>query len=138
MIELTDEINQAIATAFADGVPLILGSADADGQPNITVRGTVQVYSDDALAFWARHRDGATVRGFATNPKVAVLYRNPAKRQGWTFFGRARVTDNPQDLELIYTRSPEREQQADPDRQGTGVIIELDRVLERGQVIMER
>ena len=138
MVELTEEIKQAVATAFADGVPMILGSADAAGQPNITVRGTVQVYNDDALAFWARHRDGGTVAGFAANPKVAVLYRNPAKRQGWTFFGRARVADDPQDLERIYTRSPEREQQADPDRQGTGVIIELDRVLERGQVIMER
>ncbi len=138
MIEFTQEIKDALATAFPDGVPMILGSVDAAGQPNVTMRGTMQVYDDSSLAFWARHRAGATITGFAVNPKVAVLYRNPAKRQGWTFFGRARVVDDPQDLETIYTRSPEPEQQADSDRQGTAVIIEVDRVVERGQVIMQR
>ncbi len=138
VIQLTAEMKRALGNAFEDRVPMMLGTADAAGQPNITFRGTLQVHRDDALAFWARHSAGSTMQSITANPKVVVVYRNPGQRQTWSFYGRARIAEEPQEREAIFARSPEFEQQQDPERKGAAVIIEIDRVLERGQVVMER
>jgi predicted pyridoxine 5'-phosphate oxidase superfamily flavin-nucleotide-binding protein len=138
MIRLTEEIRTAIDGAFADGVPIAVAAVDADGQPSITFRGTTQVLDEDRLVMWARNPQGGLVCSIAANPKIALLYRNPATRTAYLFHGRAHVTDDPALVAQIYDRSPEAERTRDPERLGVAILVELDSVIQRGEVLMER
>ena len=138
MIVLTDEMQTAVNAAFADDLPIIATSVEADGQPSLQFFGSAQVYGDDQLAVWVRNPEGGFLRRVAANPRVAMLYRNPAERQMLQFHGRARVVEDAAARETIYDRSAERERERDPNRAGIAVVIDLDRVIARGEVLMER
>lgn len=138
MIKLTDEMREALANALADRAPVILAYVATDGQPNVSFRGTTQVYSDDQIAIWARNPEGGLLRGIAANPKIALLYRNPETRIAWQFQGRARLEEDEQVRRTVYENSPEVERNADPERKGKAILLDVDRVIQRGQAIMER
>ena len=138
MIRLTEEMRAAIDSALADGAPIAVAAVDAEGQPNITLRGSTLALDEERLALWARNPGGGLVGSIAANPKVALLYRNPATRLSLLFHGRAHVTDDAALAVQIYDRSPEPERTRDPQRLGVAIVIELDRVIQRGEVLMER
>lgn len=138
MIVLNEEMRLAIERALDDGCPVISSSVDGEGQPSMSFYGSTQVHGDDQLAIWVRNPAGAILRRIAANPHVAFLYRNPDQRQMWQFHGRARVVDDPGTRDAIYEGSHKAERERDPDRLGVAVVIDLDRVLERGAVVMER
>ena len=138
MIELTDEMKQAINSALSDGVPVVVSYVGGDGQPNISLRGSTQVFSDDQLAIWVRNPSGGLLSGIAASPPMALLYRNPAARLSWQFHGRARRDDDEQVRGTVYGNSPEAERNLDPEQNGVAVIIDIDRVIARGEVLMER
>lgn len=139
MIELTDEMKDALAGALVNRTPVIFCYVDAEGQPQISFRGTAQVYSGDQLAVWARNPDGGLPRAATDGElKVALLYRNPETRVGWQFQGRATITDDEAARTAIFDASPEFERNQDADRKGRALIIDVDRVIQRGESIMER
>ncbi|MPZ99030.1 MAG: hypothetical protein GEU80_06770 [Dehalococcoidia bacterium] len=74
----------------------------------------------------------------ANNPRITMLYRNPTTRLSWQFFGRGQITSDEAQRTAIYDNSPEVERNADPERKGAAIIIDIDRVISRGQVLMER
>ena len=54
-ISITGEMRQKINGALADGYPCFVGTASADGKPQISMRGSVAVYDDrDAVLVGAR------------------------------------------------------------------------------------
>jgi predicted pyridoxine 5'-phosphate oxidase superfamily flavin-nucleotide-binding protein len=130
-IHLTDEMREHIGNAVENRMPVISASVDAEGQPSIAFYGSTQVYSDDQLAIWVRNR-------IPDSPRMAVLYRNPAERLGWQFHGRAHIEDDAEICQHVYDAAPEGERNADPEMQGIAVIIDVDRVIMRGEVIMSR
>ncbi|MSQ42302.1 MAG: pyridoxamine 5'-phosphate oxidase family protein [Dehalococcoidia bacterium] len=138
MIQLTDEMREALANALTDRLPVILAYVGPGGQPSISFRGTAQVYSDDQIAIWARNPEGGLGHALAVNPRIALLYRNPEKRLGWQFHGRARIVDDEAVRRTVYDNSPEPERGADPERKGKAMIVDVDRVIARGQTLMER
>ncbi len=138
MIELTEEMQDSIRSALTDRVPVVLAYVDPDGQPVVSFRGTVQPYSDDQLALWARNPEGGLLRGIASNPKVGMLYANLPERRSWQFRGRARVETDEAARTTIYDNSPEAERNQDPDRKGVAVVIDIDSVIRRGEVVMQR
>lgn len=137
-VELTEEFQTAINNAFTDGCPIVWTSAGADGQPSLAFFGTTQAYSEHEVAIWMR----TTNRGFLTrieeNPKVAMLYRNAAARLAFQIHGEARRVDDPVVKKRVYESAPEIERNADPDRLGTAVIVDVTRVIQRGTIIMSR
>jgi Pyridoxamine 5'-phosphate oxidase len=138
VIELTDEMRTALANALTDKAPVVVSYVDADGQPHLSFRGTTQVYSKDQIAFWARKGDEGVAAMIGGNPRMAFLYRNAATRMGWQFLGRAHVDDGEEARRAVYENSPEVERNADPERKGRAVIVDVDQVIQRGQVIMQR
>jgi hypothetical protein len=118
--------------------PVIMSYVDADGQPHISFRGTAQVYSSDQLAVWARNPEGGLPSAVGVSPKVSLLYRDPETRLSWQFLGRARIEDDEAARNVIYDASPEFERKADPDRKGKALVIDVDKVVSRGEVLMER
>lgn len=138
MIELTDEMKTAINNALMDRVPIVVAYVDSNGQPGLGFRGSTHVHGHDQLAMWIRNPEGGIVRAVQHNPRLALLYRNPETRVAWQFQGRAYIDEDPSVRERVYANSPEVERNLDPERAGKAIIIDLDRIIHRNEVIQER
>ncbi len=124
---LSPELKQVIADAWNTN-PILVAAVDPNGQPRLSLRGTVQATADDKLAFWARNADGGTIGGLEKNPLLTLFYRNPAARTTYYFYGRGHVTKDEAERRAVYDASPEPERLADLQYKGLAVIIELDKV----------
>jgi hypothetical protein len=127
LLRLTDEVKALVDGAPSAGNPLLLAVVIPDGKPLISFRGSVQVFSDDQLGFWARNRGGATLDAIRLNPNVAFVYRT-APTAALQFYGRARVTEDEAERAKVFEQAHPYEQAADPERKGTAVIVQIDRV----------
>jgi len=128
MIQLTDDMRDRLASALADGCPVVAASVDADGQPHLSFFGTTQVYGPDQLAIWVRDPAAAFLHRIAGHPRVAFLYRNGAERVMYQFHGVGRPVADEDVRRRVYERSTEVERSLDPDRRGVAVLIDVDRV----------
>lgn len=137
MIELTDEMKQALSTAIPDGAPALVATASAGGEPDIAFKGSAMVWDSDHLAFWERAH-GQTLANLRENPRVCVLYRNPATRQAWKFFGVSELLDAGELREQIMAQTTPIELERDPERTGVAVLIRVDRVMRGRDVLMQR
>lgn len=126
-IELTDEIRGHVNGALTTGNPMIIATVDPDGQPKLSFRGSIQVFSGDALGFWARNAEGTTSQSLKANPRVALMFRNPVGPVILQFYGRARVAEGAE-RDKVFDQAPEIERKADPEKKGLGMIVDLDKV----------
>ncbi len=138
MIELDADMQTAINNAFVDGYPIVWGSTGADGQPMATFFGTTQAFSDHELALWMRTPARGFLARIAENPKVTMLYRNTATRLAFQIHGEARVANDPDIDRRVYDNAAEAERNADPERKGMSVIVDIVRVIQRGQIVQSR
>ena len=137
-IEITDEISEQVNAALENGVPCIVATASKSGEPDVAIRGSVYVFDKDHLAFWERSL-GESLANLRENPGVVVMFRNPATRATWRFYGKAKLHEHgdPKRDEIM-SRVIERELNADPERKGFGVMIEIDRIRQGGNVVQSR
>lgn len=136
-IDLTDQMRHALENALKDRCPVLVASASAAGMPDIVYKGSVMVWDREHLAFWERSR-GQTMRNLQENPQICLLYANPEARIGWKFFGEAQVLQDGDLRGEIMAQTTPMELDKDPDRKGAAVLIRVNRVLQAGQVLMER
>jgi hypothetical protein len=104
-----------------------VATASPDGKPSIGLRGSVMAYGDFSLAYWERtFRLGA--ENVESDPHVVILYRNPATRQSWKFFGQAEIHRDGEVREDVMGKVVQAELDRDPDRNGVAIVVQLDRV----------
>jgi hypothetical protein len=127
-LQLGDDVKAAIGSALVDGNPMVVAYVDTDGQPSLSFRGSTHVYSPSQLAIWVRNADGGLLKSVAANNKVTLLYRNPTTRANLVFRGEAHIENSPDIRDKVYSGAPEREQQADPEKKGMPLIVNLTRV----------
>jgi hypothetical protein len=140
-LRLTEQIKNAVNGAFENDTPMLIAYTDDSGEIHMSFRGTIQAYSDDQLALWARDPGGGLPRHIAARPKVTLFYRDPGSRTSYTFYGRARVEEDPAARAAIFGNSHPRERQMDFRRRGVAIVVDLDRVEGRepgGRVLMLR
>ena len=137
VIFLSDEMRAAFETALADGAPVLIASASSQGMPDIAFKGSAMVFDADHVAYWERAL-GTTFQNLTENPAVCVLYRNPKTRTAWKMFGTAALHPAGEIRQQVMDRTIQLELDRDPERRGAAVLIRIDRVLQGGQVIMER
>ena len=140
-VNLNDEIKEAVNGALGNGTPVVVAYVNEDGQPSLSFRGSTQVYSQDQLAIWVRNPEGGLLRSLAKNPRITVLYRNPATRQMLNIQGRGHVESAEDVREKVYSGAPESEQKADAEKKGHPLIIDVDRVTgagPSGRIAMQR
>ena len=129
---------EAIDNALAEGVPCVCATADPEGHPDITLKGSMMVFDRDHLAYWERSH-GLSIENLRRNPYVAVLYRNRERKVSfWRCFGVAEVVPTGELREQVRARTIEAELSKDPDNRGIAVVIRVDRVVESGKVIQQR
>jgi hypothetical protein len=120
---------------------MLIAYLDDGQQIHLSFRGTIQAYSDDQLALWAREPEGGLPRNIADRPHVTLFYHDPARRTSYTFYGRSRVEHDPGARAAIFENSHPREQQVDFRRRGVAIVVDLDRIEGRvagGRVLMLR
>jgi general stress protein 26 len=141
MIVLTDEIKRRLAEALTDGHPVVAGYVDRDGDPHVSFYGSVHAYSDDQLALWVRSADGELLAAMQRNPKIGFVYSDMSTRTFYRMYGRGHVETDSAVRDRVFEGMHEFEQRQDPERTGTAVVVDLDRVGgrdESGRFSMER
>lgn len=68
MIELTDEMKEAINTSFP-ALPVMVGTASAAGMPDLALKGSVMAFDNGHLAFWERSQV-QTLPNLEENPQI--------------------------------------------------------------------
>ena len=140
-IKLTDDIREAVNGALGAGNPVIVAYVDENGQPSLSFRGSAQAFSDDQLAIWVRNPEGGLQRALAKNPRLTLLYRSAQPRMVFNFQGRGHFDSADGTRTKVYDNSPEPERNADRERKGLALVIDLDRVTgfgPGGRVLMQR
>ena len=138
MINITDDMQKLIDNALAEGVCCIVGTASKDGQPQISMKGSVLVFDRTTLAYWERAKRTAMANA-AENPQIVIFYRNPEKRINWRFHGTATVYEEGAIRDNVMSRTVQAELDRDPERTGAAVLIRIDRITElNGNVLQER
>ena len=104
-LRLTGEIKSAVDSALDNQTPMMIAYSGNDGEIHLSFRGTIQAYSDDQLAVWARDPGGGLPRHVAARPKVTLFYHDPKTRTTYTFYGRAWIADDPGTRAVIFERA---------------------------------
>ena len=127
-IDLNDTIKEAVDHALEQGKPIVVAYVDEQGQPRLSFRGSTQVYGKDQLAIWVRNPEGGLQKALAKNPRLTLLYRSPEPRMMFNFLGRGHFDSSEAVRNKVYESSPQSEQNADRDRKGMALVIDVDRV----------
>jgi pyridoxamine 5'-phosphate oxidase-like protein len=142
---VTDRIPEFVKgivnSALANNTPMIVAYTDEQGAPNLSLRGSTQVFSDNQLSIWVRHANGGMANALKKNPRMALMYRDPPARTNLTFEGRAHFETDEGVRNRVFDLVPEVEQKHDPGRIGAALIIDVDRLggnTPRGGVRMVR
>jgi hypothetical protein len=133
MAKIPKVLWEPINSAFPANVVLI-GTAMPDGFVQISPRGSVLVYDDETIAFWARGR-GHTHENMSEGDKVTVFFRDPELRASGVlprggiarFYGTVTVHKDGPIREAVWERMIESERNADPDKKGYAVLIAVER-----------
>jgi uncharacterized pyridoxamine 5'-phosphate oxidase family protein len=98
---------------------------DKDGIPHLSLRGSVQVFSDTQLSIWLRPTDHSAV-AIGENPAVSLLYRDSKSRTTLTIKGTAAVDDSAEVRARVFNLIPEVEQTHDTKQEGKALIIDVE------------
>ena len=131
MISLDDDIKHRLVNALTDGVAVVVGYVDSNGDPHVSPYGSTHAHSDDQLALWLRNPQGDLIGGIARNASVAVFYAQVATRTFFRMRGRAHIATDAATRDKVFTSMHPFEQGGDPERKGVAVIIDLDSVAGR-------
>jgi hypothetical protein len=137
---IPDFVKGYVNSALANNTPLIVAYTDPNGAPNLSLRGSTQVYSDTQLSIWVRHANGGMANALRSNPRMALMYRDPPARANLTFEGRGHFEDDPEVRDRVFELMPEVEQKHDLGRIGAALIIDVERLTgatPRGAVRMQ-
>ncbi len=138
MIDMTGEMQELVDRANGDGFSCTLGTADKNGQPQLSLKGSVMVFDSETLAYWERAKRSA-LENVAQNPKVVILYNNPERRIRWRFYGTAVVHESGPIRDAVMSRTVQAELDRDPDRLGVAVLVRVDKISElSGNILQER
>ena len=136
MIEITEQMKELVDRAHADGWDCTIGTVDKDGQPQLSLKGSVMAYGPATLAYWERAKRTA-LENVAENPKITVLYNNMADRIRWRFYGTAEVHESGPIREDVMSRTVEAELERDPDRLGVAVLIRVNKIAELSGAVLQ-
>ncbi len=138
MIYIDDELRRRIDQALDDRCPMSIGTVSADGEPQISMKGSVLVFNRDTLAYWERAWRSSAAN-IAANPKVVLFYRNPEQRINLRFHGTATMYKSGAIRDNVMSRTVPGELERDPDRTGAAVLVRLYRITQlSGEVMQER
>jgi len=127
VITLSDDLKHRFVNALNDGVAIVVGYVDRDGDPHVSPYGSIHAAGDDQLGLWVRNPQGDLIHGIARNANVAVFYAQLSSRTFVRMRGRARVVTSDAERAKVFEGMHPFEQRGDPERKGVAIVIDLDR-----------
>ena len=127
--------------ALANNTPMCISYVDENGMPSMSMRGSVQVYSDTQLSIWVRNKEGGMVKALAKNPYIGLLYRDNATRSTLIVQGKGHVETDPEIVERVWNGIQDVEQKHETREPGCALIIDVLKMqggTPRGGVRVER
>ena len=138
MIDMNGEMKELVDRNHADGWSCTVGTSDKEGQPQLSLKGSVMVFDSETLAYWERAKRSA-LENVVANPKVVVLYNNMDDKIRWRFYGTAEVHASGAIRDEVMARTVQAELDRDPDRLGVAVLVKVNKIAElSGTVLQER
>ena len=138
MIYIDDDLRRLIDNALYDRCPMSIGTVSGEGEPQISMKGSVLVFDRETLAYWERAWRSSAAN-IEANPKVVLFYRNPEKRINLRFHGTATLYRAGAIRDNVMARTVAGELERDPERTGAAALVRLYRVTElSGAVVQER
>lgn len=138
MIDMNGEMKELVDRNHADGWSCTVGTSDKEGQPQLSLKGSVMVFDSETLAYWERAKRSA-LENVVENPKVVVLYNNMDTKIRWRFYGTAEVHESGAIRDEVMARTVQAELDRDPDRLGVAVLVKVNKIAElSGTVLQER
>ncbi len=137
MIHIDDDLRRRIDHALEDRCPMFIATVSPDGEPQISMRGSVLVFDRQTLAFWERGwRQSAA--NIDNNSRVVLFYRHPTERINLRFYGTATMYRSGAIRDNVMARTVQGELDRDPDRTGAAVLVRLYRINQlSGEVLQE-
>ena len=89
MAKLSDKIKETIAEVR----PGIIATANGDGKPNVSAKGSLRVLDDNHVVF-ADMSSPHTIANLRENPQVAILVLHPKSMRGCRIWGKAEVLNS--------------------------------------------
>ena len=138
MIDMNGEMKELVDRNHADGWSCTVGTSDKEGQPQLSLKGSVMVFDSETLAYWERAKRSA-LENVVENPKVVVLYNNMDTKIRRRFYGTAEVHESGAIRDEVMARTVQAELDRDPDRLGVAVLVKVNKIAElSGTVLQER
>jgi hypothetical protein len=135
-LKINDALRKKVMEAYVpNDWPVMVGYVDENGRPGMSYRGSVVVVSETQIGMWARNPGGNTATALAKHPDMVLVYREPSPDHGRsaavvTFRGKGRLTAEGDPLrEQVWTTMPQRERDADAEKKGTAIIVDLESVV---------
>jgi len=132
MAKIPKALHEHINTAFPVNVCLI-ATALPNGFAQVTPRGSTMVFDDEHFAIWERGK-GTTNQNLKDGTKITVFFRKSELRttilpKGGIarFYGVATIHKSGSAYEQIWERLIQPEKDRDPQKQGFGVLIKVER-----------
>lgn len=125
-LKIPADVKARIDNALKERHPILISYVDESGQPNVTFRGSTQVFSDTQLAIWVRNAGGKMIRSIEKNPKVALMYRDEDAKATYIMQGRAHIDKSEAARKKVYDTMAQVEKDHDFAHLGVAMIIDLD------------
>jgi hypothetical protein len=138
---IPDYVKSMVNNALKNSTVMTVSYVDEQGIPSLSLRGSVQAFSDTELSLWIRSASGGLASVAANNGWVALMYRDSHVRATLSFLGRARLETSEEVRQLVFERIPEVEQRHDLARKGAAVIVDVRKLVGstgRGAIRLER
>jgi general stress protein 26 len=127
-LKIPADLKERLNNALKERHPIMITYVDETGQPNLTFRGSTQVFSDTQLAIWVRNGNGKMIRSIQKNPKVALMYRDEDAKATYSMQGRAHIDSSETARRQVYDTMAQVERDHDFAHLGVAMIIDLDLV----------
>ena len=85
-MKMSDEVKKAVAEC----TPAMVATANKDGKPRVSAKGSLRILDDEHLMF-ADIRSPGTIANLKENPQVGVICLDPSTRKGCRIWGEAEL-----------------------------------------------
>ena len=122
---IPDIARGTINAALANNTPMSVAYVDEDGTPNLSLRGSVQVYSDTQLSIWVRNKEGGMAKAIAKNPNMSLLYRDNHTRSTLIVKGKGHIETDDETVNRVWNNIQDVEQKHETRESGCALIIDV-------------
>jgi hypothetical protein len=138
---IPDSARGLINGALRNNTPMTVAYVDENGVPNLSLRGSVQVYSPTQLSIWLRNKGGGMPKALEKNNNIGLLYRDSNSRSTLVVKGKGHIEEDPEIVERVWNMIQDVEQKHETRESGCALIIDVTSIqggTPKGGVRMQR